>query len=229
MSGPEQFEMLAELAAALAKAQAAFPAIAKNREVVIRPREGASFAFRYADLEAVLSATRPALSANGLALVQPIVQRDGKSLLVTTLLHAEGGSLASELPLPPVDAGDPKRYGAVLTYLRRYAVCALLGVAADDDLEEDGAPVDDAAPRAQIKTPAPRREAPPPAAARREAPPAATGRIGSGEVAWLMRKVESLDMPETAMQAMWARFGVGSWAELTPEQFAAAKKELAQL
>jgi hypothetical protein len=125
----------AALYEALAKAQAAFGQIAKNREVTITQRSGAAFSFRYADLEEITSKTRKALSENGLSILQPIVTRDGVSYLQTMLVHSGGGTITSETQLPPI-AGDIKQYGAAITYLRRYAKTAMLDIAADDDLDE---------------------------------------------------------------------------------------------
>lgn len=131
---PHQPINLGQLYAALAKAQGAFKAVAKNRTVTIRPRDKAAYTFRYADLEQLLECTRPALAANGLSVVQLVLD----SKLVTVLGHESGASIRSELPLPGKPESDPKTYGAMMTYLRRYAYGALLGLAADDDLDEDG-------------------------------------------------------------------------------------------
>lgn len=128
----------AQLYAALAKAQGQFLPIEKNRTVMIKSEKG-SYQFRYADLEEILSKTRPALSANGLALIQRLEHNQGGPLLTCLLAHASGGVVHSEISLPSMrDMGDPKKFGAALTYLRRYMVTAILGVAADDDLDEDG-------------------------------------------------------------------------------------------
>lgn len=129
----------AALYAALAKAQGAFQPIVKNRNVVITMKQGGSYKFRYADLEEINAKTRPALSANGLALIQTVEHGQQGPLLVCRLMHAQGGMIASEVSMPGArDLGDPKAFGAAITYLRRYMVTAMLGVAADDDLDEDG-------------------------------------------------------------------------------------------
>jgi len=132
---------MAALYAALATAQGAFLPIEKNREVEITMKSGGRFKFRYADLDEILRKTRPALSANGLALIQLVQTRgvgSGESL-ICQLLHSDGGTITSELLLPALrDMNDPKNFGATLTYLRRYLVTAILGVAADDDLDADG-------------------------------------------------------------------------------------------
>lgn len=131
---------LASLYAALAKAQGEFAPLAKNRTVTIKTKQGYSYEFRYADLEAVLAATRPALAANGLAVIQRIAPVAGSNVnhLITTLVHADGGHIESAINLPAEQYGDIKNLGAAISYLRRYAYTALVCVAADDDLDEDG-------------------------------------------------------------------------------------------
>lgn len=134
----EDRRMQAALYAALAAAQGEFKPIAKNRTVRIASAKG-SYTFRYADLEAILTATRPAMAKNGLALVQTLESmNDGSSLLTTQIVHKDGGRIMSEVKLPRYDNGDPKSFGGLVTYYRRYAACPMLGVSADDDLDENG-------------------------------------------------------------------------------------------
>ena len=136
-------DKMAALYAALARAQGKFLPITKNREVTIRMKAGGSFRFRYADIEEINAKTRPALASEGLALIQP-PQCDpatGASWIETLLVHKDGGVIKSRLDIKPLATyGDPKEFGAAITYLRRYAVGPMLGVAADDDLDENGKP-----------------------------------------------------------------------------------------
>lgn len=117
---------MSDLVAALAAAQAEFPTIPKNHT-------NPHFKSRYADLSDVLAAVRPVLAKHGIALVQPLRWTDAGLELVTALLKGDE-RLESSMPLP-VDA-KPQDLGSRLTYLRRYSLCALLGVAAEDD--DDG-------------------------------------------------------------------------------------------
>lgn len=132
-----------DLYAALARAQAKFKPIRKNREVQITMKSGGKFKFRYADIEEINAATREALTSEGLSIIQPVKSdpSNGAHWIETTLLHASGGTLDSRIDVKPPQAyGDPKEFGAAVTYLRRYAVSALLGLAADDDLDANGEP-----------------------------------------------------------------------------------------
>jgi len=118
------------LAAALAKAQAAFPGINKSRTVTVRTQGGQSYTFDYAPLDAIFAAVRKPLADNELAVTQLLVD----TVLVTQLLHVSGAKLESRLAVP--QGGRMQELGSAITYLRRYALQGLLGIAAEDD--DDG-------------------------------------------------------------------------------------------
>jgi hypothetical protein len=156
-------EKFSTIATALAKAQAAFAPVVKSRTVTVQPRKREdgtwppSYSFKYAELDAVLSAVRPALGVNELALVQTIVSDplpDGKlgpELVRTTLLHSSGEWLSGDVPLF-IARGDnaSQAYASAVSYARRYGVNLLLCLAADDD--DDGAGNEDGQrPQAQAQ------------------------------------------------------------------------------
>lgn len=119
------------LAAALSKAQAAFPPIQRDKEVTVKSqRTGGQYTFKYAPLDTILSATRPALTDNGLAVVQLL--DDGE--LVTMLLHESGARLSGRVALG--ENASVQDLGSAITYLRRYSLQAILGIAAEED--DDG-------------------------------------------------------------------------------------------
>ena len=121
---------LGQLAAALAKAQSEFGTVTRDKHVTITTKTGGKYEFDYAPLESILAATRTPLTTNGLALVQTL--DDGA--LVTSLYHESGAVISGRIDLPHTE--DIKGLGSAITYLRRYAVQAMLGIAAEDD--DDG-------------------------------------------------------------------------------------------
>lgn len=142
-------DQLAALYGALAKAQGEFLPIEKNRSVTIKTKnrntgeQNGSYQFRYADLEEITAKTRPALAKHGLATMQPIVANGkGGTSLLTRLVHEGGGVIYSEIPLQ-AGGDDVKNYGALISYMRRYAKSSILDVAADDDLDQNGQGADD--------------------------------------------------------------------------------------
>ena len=120
-----------ELNAALAAAQGEFEPIKKEKEV-----KTGSYSYSYAPLDLILEKCRPILSKHGLALTQ-LLESDGNGPAIRTeLRHAAGGVIGSSFPLPTMPQ-KAQELGSLLTYLRRYAIVALLGIAAEDD--DDGA------------------------------------------------------------------------------------------
>lgn len=127
---------IADLTGALAKAQADFPQIPRKKTAKIKTKTGGEYSYTYADLADVLDAVRKPLAANGLAITQPLVQLNGKLLLVTRLMHASGEWIESTMPLAA--GGTPQETGAAITYARRYALTSLLGIATEDDTDAQG-------------------------------------------------------------------------------------------
>lgn len=116
-----------KLITALVKARAEFTSIQKDKT-------NPHYKNRYATLDAVLDAVTPALCKHGLAIVQSTSTESAKIELKTYLYHESGEHISSSYPLP--DIMDAQKLGAALTCARRYALCALLSVTADED--DDG-------------------------------------------------------------------------------------------
>lgn len=146
-------ETIGAIAAALAKAQGIVSNPEKSLTATIRspfPREG-DRTFRYASLASGLDIVRKTLGQHEIATVQTtaIDQATGQIQLTTLLAHASGEWISSDWPVCAVsEVAAPHRMGAALTYARRYALFALVGIAGEDDLD---AP--DMSGPAPIKTP----------------------------------------------------------------------------
>lgn len=91
-----------------------------------------AFKTRYADLASVMDACLPALNANGIAVLQPLHDEDGKLYVKTILAHTSGATLECRVPLI-VGKNDMQGYGSAVTYARRYGLMAMAGIAPDDD------------------------------------------------------------------------------------------------
>ena len=138
-------ELLAALAAALAKAQSELVNPEKSLTATIqggRAGEGRR-TFRYAPLSSGLDIVRKTLGQHEIATVQTtaIDRTAGLVNLTTMLAHASGEWIASDWPVCPVsEMGSPQRMGSALTYARRYALFTLVGIAGEDDLDCPDAP-----------------------------------------------------------------------------------------
>ena len=114
---------------ALIKAQAEFGPVLKDA----RANYG-----QYATLANVIETITDPLHSAGIVWFQPVeVRESGEVVLLTVLVHAETGEkIESRYPVRCKDPHDPQKVGGAVTYARRYALLALLGLAPEDD---DGA------------------------------------------------------------------------------------------
>ncbi len=122
---------ISKIAPALVHAQGAMENPPRNRSVQVRTQAG-SYTFRYATLDKITDMTRQALAENGLCVLQPIVSTERGPALVTRLLHESGQWMECEVLLPAL-GNNPQAFGSAVTYVRRYSVCALLNISADED------------------------------------------------------------------------------------------------
>ena len=119
---------LNELALALSKLQG---------EVLNATKDKQGYNYSYADLAQILEISRPLMAKNGLSLTQmPTTTTDGKIGLTSLLMHASGQNIQSFFELPIEAAAKmstAQACGSVITYMRRYALAAILGIAQTDE------------------------------------------------------------------------------------------------
>ena len=121
----EKSESVKELANALCKFQAEVEKIKKGAT-------NPFFKSKYATLADILDVIRQPLANNGLSFVQ---FPKGVHGLETMLMHISGEYLSESYEMKPVK-DDPQGAGSVITYQRRYALGAVLGLNIDED--DDG-------------------------------------------------------------------------------------------
>ncbi len=140
-----QSDQLDQLAPALAAAQASLNAAKKDK---VNPH----FKSQYATLQSVWDSAREVLAPNGLSVIQTFEKTDGKLMDIrTTLLHKSGQWIAGVLSLAPQQA-NPQGIGSAITYGRRYALAAILGIVADEDDDGNQASVEHPEPK-KVSTP----------------------------------------------------------------------------
>jgi hypothetical protein len=119
------------LAAALTAVQANLPMVGKDQKATVKSDKG-SYTYKYANLASVSAAILPLLSAHGLAWTTlPTFDEAGRFVLRYELRHVAGESLTGSYPLP--NTARPQEMGSAITYARRYALCAVTGVAPEED------------------------------------------------------------------------------------------------
>jgi hypothetical protein len=130
---------ISAIAAALAKAQSELANPEKTLTGTIRSAVASETdrTFRYASLASGLDIVRKCLGQQEIATLQTTSIDDNGHIKLTTLLaHASGEWVSSDWPVCAVsDISAPHRMGAALTYARRYALFAMVGIAGEDDVD----------------------------------------------------------------------------------------------
>lgn len=131
-----------ELFTALAKAQSSMQVAGHNSA-------NPHFKHRYADLTELVKASRPALTENNLSVLQRVIYVEGQAYLETILGHSSGQQISSSIAITP-QKNEIQSMGSYLSYLRRYAYAALVGVVTQDE-EDDGEAAMDRVPEKVIE------------------------------------------------------------------------------
>jgi hypothetical protein len=217
-------ESIGAIASALAKAQSELTNPEKALVGTIRSpfdRQG-DRTFRYASLSSGLDIVRKTLGKHEIATLQTTaIDKDAGLIRLTTVLaHSSGEWVSSDWPVCPVgEKATPHRMGAALTYARRYALFALVGIAGEDDLDapdlgvavtEAPAP-DNTAAAGRTNTPAGNENIALAASAvgrngsrnPRPSKPALDATVSASERNRLVSEISAIDAADTAIK--WAR------------------------
>lgn len=170
-------DSISDIATALAAAQAEYPEIQKERSATVKGRTKTgneySYDYKYADIADVLAGVRPVLAKHEIAMIQPVVMRAGAMYVLTRLIHKSGEWIECEYPVTRLEGRDQghQTIAGALTYARRYSLCTLVGVAAEEDIDagEGAATVEERRP----ERPAARQERRPPQVVQAPEPPPA--------------------------------------------------------
>ena len=184
-------DSIKELATALCKAQAEMAGAKKDAN-------NPAFNSKYADLASVWDAARPSLTKNGLSVAQFTVPTEANEVQVETILMHSSGEWVSGVIAIPVSKDNAHGYGSALTYARRYALAAAVGIAPEDDDANEAA-----------KNP-PKRDAkatPPPNGSARKVATDALDALNAAEKEAILRKaqhIEELNAAKGIVQAVQA-------------------------
>lgn len=111
-------------------------ALVKAQSEMVTPKKGnvnPFFKNKYADINSILEAVLPAFNNNGISILQPTVNIDGKNFVKTVLLHESGEFLESFTEIIYNKSNDAQAQGSGITYARRYGLQSFVNVGADDD------------------------------------------------------------------------------------------------
>jgi len=120
---------IAAITKALVAAQDEFPNMPKTKQ---------GYGYKYTDYADLLDMAKPVLKKHGLTVTQFPVGHAGEVGVTTILAHESGEFISQDFLIPNPEMAKmnaAQSAGAVITYARRYALSAVIGVASDDDVD----------------------------------------------------------------------------------------------
>lgn len=108
-----------------------------SKEIETLKKDSKGYGYNYLSLEALISYVKPILARHGLFIMQMVTTTENETVgLDTALVHAESGQvLEKSASIPLTDMKGVNRSqatGSAITYLRRYSITALCGIAEND-------------------------------------------------------------------------------------------------
>lgn len=108
-------------------------------EILTLPKDKKGYNYNYTDFDTVVTTVKPILKKNHLGFCQLLDSKEnGKNGVTTILFHESGESFQSWFELPAVvlgKANNAQNIGAAISYIKRYALCAILGCSSDEDTD----------------------------------------------------------------------------------------------
>ena len=176
-------ENIKELLAALADAQAELPTM---------PKSSQAYGYKYTDLDTIVQTIRPILHKHGLAFTQSVggideylVDGEEHFSLTTRLFHKSGQYIEEAVKIPEITGAKnnaAQLLGMGITYMRRYALCAMLGITSDEDVDANVPQGNAPKPQGNAQTPA--------------APKKAQAKKGGEKTAYSFTETEAAEMRE---------------------------------
>lgn len=100
---------------------------------IVKGESNPFYKSKYAELSGIVNTIAPILEELKLVVIQPVIGNE----VVTKVIDTESGEMeVSKYPIITKDATDPQKFGAGVTYARRYAITSVLGIVTEED--DDG-------------------------------------------------------------------------------------------
>lgn len=135
-------ESIAKIAPALVKSWGELESPKHNMSVKVQTKKGGSYTFDYTDLKGIFDEAKRVFKENGISIIQNSYTEDTeKGLLIsveTMLLHSSGEWIKSN-PLQMPASQNMQDMGGQVTYMKRYSLSAMLGIATEKDDDGNGA------------------------------------------------------------------------------------------
>jgi len=126
----KQSESINTLLKSLTMAQSEYPTLPKDKK---------GYGYNYTDLDTVITTIKPIFEKNKLGFIQSLTTlENGKNGITTRIFSVEGEWIEDTIALPDVamaKTNAAQNLGASITYMRRYALCSMLGISSDEDVD----------------------------------------------------------------------------------------------
>lgn len=131
--------------------------VQKEIKAIVKDESNPAFkGAKYFDINTLIAEVKPTLLKHGLLLLQPVEHLEGKRTISTIVVETETGEEMKTTTYLP-DVTDAQKFGAAITYFRRYALTSLLLLEAEDD---DGNSGKTETPKSASQAPAAQNVAP---------------------------------------------------------------------
>lgn len=98
--------------------------------------DAGKYKYKFVSLPKIRQAIQPYLNKFGWILIQPIIYQNDKQYLVTRIINAENEKIILETEIEIQEKASViniQKFGALITYLRRYSLVTLLGLTTEED------------------------------------------------------------------------------------------------
>jgi hypothetical protein len=211
------------------KIAGALVAVQAAMKPAIKDATNPHFRSKYADLGAIWDACREPLTKNGIFTGQDVTGDVGCVAVTTRLIHTSGQWVEFGPLVIPLTKGDAQAVGSGVSYGKRYALAAALGIIAEDD--DDGNHAVASAPKSQAQPPYERKPATNGKAVAKEAEKIATERklvavITAEQRKQLQKDAEQAGWSVDEVKKMLKGFGFNSSADITEDIYSTISKAI---
>lgn len=110
-----------------------------QREIPTMPKNAKAYGYKYTDLDTITSVIKPILARHDIAYMQSVgMNEQGQNILTTRIFNRDGEYIEDSTILPIIQGtknNSAQTLGMSITYMRRYALCAMFGITSDEDVD----------------------------------------------------------------------------------------------
>ena len=110
-----------------------------QREIPTMPKNAKAYGYKYTDLDTITSVIKPILARHDIAYMQSVgMNEQGQNILTTRIFNRDGEYIEDSTILPIIQGtknNSAQTLGMAITYMRRYALCAMFGITSDEDVD----------------------------------------------------------------------------------------------